>query len=201
MCARYELTTPPERMIERFGLILPEGHELRKPRAFERGEVRPTNLAPVVTAHGAIALLPWGLSVPWQLQPLINARGETLESKPTFKPLLQYRCLVPASAYFEWRKEGKLKIKTRIHPANDNLFAMAGLIGDGRFTIVTCAPAPSIAHIHDRMPVIISRRHETAWLDTKASITDLHQFLDSPPHDFTVLEATVSANPQMELFG
>ncbi|MDX2221402.1 MAG: SOS response-associated peptidase [Rhodospirillaceae bacterium] len=168
MCARYELTTPPERMIERFGLRVPPMSDGGwGPRPFERGEVRPTNIAPVILPGGTVVALPWGLVVTWQDQPLINARAETLDTKPTFRPLLESRCLVPATAYFEWRRDGKNKIKTRISTA-DGLFAMAGLIdarGDTqRFTIVTCAPAPEIAHIHDRMPAVLDPAGQSAWL-------------------------------------
>lgn len=187
-------------MIERFGLILPDEHDFRNPRAFERGEIRPTNLAPVITVGGAVAMRPWGLSVSWQSQPLINARSETLADKPTFKPLLGQRCLVPASAYFEWRKDGKLKIKTRIHPANDNLFAMAGLIGDGRFTIVTCAPSPSIAHIHDRMPVIISPDAEARWLDGRIDFAELAPLLGSDGTRLTFEDLKPLPDRQGQLF-
>lgn len=156
-------------MIERFGLLLPAGHPARKPRALERGEIRPTNLAPIITGDRELTFLPWGFQVSWQNQPLINARAETLAEKATFRKSLEQRCLVPASAYFEWRKDGKLKIKTRIRTADAPLFAFAGLIDEGRFTIVTCAPAGPIAHIHDRMPVVLSREAETQWLDRGTS--------------------------------
>lgn len=176
MCARYELTTPAERVIERFGLKVPPPPENGRsgdewgPRPFERGEIRPTNLAPVILPGGMVAALPWGLAVSWQDQPLINARAETLDAKPTFRPLLGARCLVPATAWFEWRRDGKSKIKTRIATA-EAPFAIAGLIsgaGDQRrFAIVTCAPAPAIAHIYDRMPAVLDTAGEAAWLSTR----------------------------------
>jgi putative SOS response-associated peptidase YedK len=167
MCARYELLTTFESVVAGLALrVPPDDEQTHRPRAFERGEVRPTNLAPVVMPDRSLAWLPWGLAVEWQNQPVINARAETLESKPTFRPLLNQRCLVPASAYFEWRAAGKEKIKTRIK-TNEEVFAFAGLIGAGRFTIVTCAPAAPIAHIHDRMPVILDTAAQDAWLSTK----------------------------------
>ena len=61
-------------------------------------------------------LLGWGLGVDWTAKPLINARAETLAEKRTFRPLLERRCLVPATAYFEWRKDGKARHKNRIRP-------------------------------------------------------------------------------------
>jgi putative SOS response-associated peptidase YedK len=198
VCARYELTTTPEWMVERFGLKIRAAHEARRARALERGEIRPTNLAPVIVQNGELAFMPWGLSVSWQSQPLINARAETLEQKSTFKRLLGQRCLVPASAYFEWRRDGKAKTKTRIGAANDDLLAIAGLVGDGRFTLVTCAPAPSIAHIHDRMPLILARDVERQWLDGSVPFAALKTAL--VPYDGALTWSEPAATAQRSLF-
>ncbi len=165
MCARYELLTTLEGIAA--GVVLrtpPTDDQVHKARAFERGEVRPTNLAPIITPDRTLAWIPWGLAVDWQNQPVINARAETLGSKPTFQPLLNRRCLVPASAYFEWRVTGREKIKTRIRADYSNVFTFAGLLSDNRFLIITCAPAPAIANIHDRMPVILDRAGQDLWL-------------------------------------
>jgi putative SOS response-associated peptidase YedK len=171
MCARYELTTPPERMIERFELKVPPASVGGGgPHTFERGDIRPANLAPVILPGGTLAFLPWGLAVSWQNQPVINARAETLDQKATFKPLLGARCLVPATAWYEWRRDGKAKIKIRIAAA-ETPFAIAGLVGGAadqrRFTIITSAPTPAIAHIHDRMPAVLDRAGEAAWLSPR----------------------------------
>jgi putative SOS response-associated peptidase YedK len=167
MCARYELLTTLESVVAGLALRIPPNDEqARRPRAFERGEVRPTNLAPVVMPDRSVGWLPWGLAVEWQNQPVINARSETLDSKPTFRPLLNQRCLVPATAYFEWRAAGRDKIKTRIR-TDGEVFAFAGLVGAGRFTIATCTSAASITHIHDRMPVILDRAAQALWLSAQ----------------------------------
>jgi len=157
--------------------VPPTDEDARKAHAFERGDVRPTNLAPVILPDGNLGWMPWGLSVTWQNQPVINARAETLDEKPTFRPLLQQRCLVPATAYFEWRTEGKLKFKNRITASNTDVFTFAGLFSDGKFTIVTCAPTPSIAHIHDRMPVILEGNARKYWLDTNQTFAVVKNLL------------------------
>ena len=166
-------------MVERFGLRLPRHGDWAEPRSLALGEIRPTNRAPVIMANGEAAFLPWGLAVSWQPSPLINARAETLDAKPTFKPLLGQRCLVPATAYFEWRKDGRNKIKTRISVAGEPGFAMAGLIGGDRFTVVTCAPTEVIAHIHDRMPVILDAKDGATWLDASAPFASVKPLLKS----------------------
>ena len=96
MCSRYELNAHSRDLVGRFGLTVP-------PPLPNRAEVRPTDAALVIGAGGA-ELLSWGLPVTWQNGPLINARAEGLDSRPTFRPLLaKGRVLVPASAWWEWR--------------------------------------------------------------------------------------------------
>ena len=106
---------------------------------------------------------------------MINARSETLAERPAFRDLLSSRrCLVPADGFYEWRKEGKTKQPMLIYVKDRELFGFAGLWDrwkkpDGTllesFTIATCAPNELMRGIHDRMPVIIQRKDEPAWLD------------------------------------
>jgi putative SOS response-associated peptidase YedK len=162
MCSRYELNEAPNILAKRFGLrwLLPMA---------PKGEVRPTNRSLVIQAEpgGAreAAQLPWGLAVSWDSKPLINARAETLVERKTFRPYLDQRCLVPATGYFEWMRDGRRRIKYRIAPQQSAAFAFAGLIGEGAFAIITCQPEASIGHIHDRMPVILDPQAESAWID------------------------------------
>ena len=157
MCSRFELTAGAGDISRRFSLAAP-------PQLANASVSRPTDPALVIAPEGP-RLLGWGLSVEWDSKPLINARAETLSRKKTFRPLLECRCLVPATAYFEWRKDGATRRKNRIGLADGMLFAFAGLFDGERFTIVTCPPAASIAHIHDRMPVLLPADAEARWLD------------------------------------
>ena len=166
MCGRFEVKTASKKLKERFKLKL-------APPAAAMGEQFPTNRILTIDAEQGLSrgrLLGWGISVDWTDKPLINARAETLTQKATFRPLLNRRCLIPATAYYEWQKgeDGK-KHKMRLHPTDQEIFAMAGLVGaDGdSVTIVTCAPSPEIADIHDRMPVILRPDLEAAWIDPK----------------------------------
>ncbi|MDX2141955.1 MAG: SOS response-associated peptidase family protein [Rhodospirillaceae bacterium] len=165
----------------------------------------------------------------------MNARAETLETKPTFRPLLERRCLVPATAYFEWKNarfqakwssgsppgkradslneafsgakplhtfaenaSGRDKIKTRIHANDNGIIAFAGLIGDGRFTIVTCAPAPAIAHVHDRMPVILGREQQVLWLDETKTFGAVKHVL--APYGDLAADEVPGARPRQSQF-
>ena len=132
---------------------------------------------------------------------MINARAESLDEKPTFRPLLDKRCLVPASAYFEWRtaEDGK-KRKNRIWTEDTPAFAMAGLTDGERFTVVTCAPAADVAHIHDRMPVILDGTDMAAWLSA-ATFDEVRSILVPYAGKLLSEEETPPLPAQPDLFG
>lgn len=159
MCSRFELNATPRDVLGRFMLRVP-------PPWPNRAELRPTDLALTVGA-GEGRLLRWGLTVEWDKRPLINARAETLGQRPAFRHLLGSRVLVPASAWWEWQlgADGKTRTKMRLSREDGGLLALAGLVDGESFVIVTCAPAPSIAHVHDRMPAVLPPEAEAAWSD------------------------------------
>jgi putative SOS response-associated peptidase YedK len=111
---------------------------------------------------------------------------ETIAQRPAFRSLLAAnRCLVPASGFYEWKGEGRDKTPYYIHPKSQQFFAFAGLYGvwhkpdgDGlsTFTIITKDADDFMAHLHNRMPVILERDLEDAWLD--AEITSASEVLD-----------------------
>lgn len=95
--------------------------------------------------------------------------------KPAFRSAFRRRrCLVPASGYFEWRTESGAKQPYCIRPAEALLPVFAGLYehwrdrqGEGvdSCTILVNEAAPSLTHIHDRMPVCLDMAQIAAWLD------------------------------------
>ena len=146
-----------------------------------RFNIAPGNEMPVIIHQekNVLVMMKWGLVPHWTqditlAQRPINARAETLSEKPSFKELLQNRrCLVPASGFFEWKKEGKKTIPFYIHLPNTPLFAFAGLYdqwagSDGNlirtYTIVTTPPNELVAKVHNRMPSILLPEHEDRWL-------------------------------------
>jgi putative SOS response-associated peptidase YedK len=149
-----------------------------------RFNVAPASEMPVIVRsdRNRLVLMRWGL-IPRRTQdiraatPLINARAETLAEKPAFRELLAtHRCLVPASGFFEWKKEGKRKIPSYIRLSKSPLFSFAGLYDQwcnsggvtvSTYTIVTCTANPLVAPLHDRMPVILSPQDEGRWLDPR----------------------------------
>lgn len=130
--------------------------------------IRPTDRAAVLTAGGP-KFLRWGLAVTWDSKPLINARAETLEHKPTFRRLLVNRLAVPAGCWWEW--QGKRKFRLGLADGQDMRFA--GLFDGEDFVIVTRAAAPSLAHVHERMPVAMTGEQAGVWLDGGMDISAL----------------------------
>jgi len=89
--------------------------------------------------------------------------------------MLQRRCLIPASNYYEWEKRDGKKIKYAIRPTKTDMLYLAGIYHlenhDGiiipTFTVLTREAAPEIAFIHHRMPVILPSDYATDWLNTQ----------------------------------
>ncbi|HCO18281.1 SOS response-associated peptidase [Gudongella oleilytica] len=171
MCGRYALDADIDLLIERYKAIIAEKEITTK------SEIFPTDFQPIITESDGrnIELAKWGFMPHYAKRPLINARGETVHEKPTFrKSFLKGRCLVPATAFFEWEEKDNKKIKRKISVEDVTIFSMAGLYEDfiskegNRFrayTILTTDANTQMALIHDRMPVILSPEDEDKWLD------------------------------------
>ncbi len=187
MCGRYTLAASADELVETFDVPLP---------AFEltpRYNIAPSQQAPVVAAdrHGRrMGLLVWGFlpgGAPAPGPGIINARGESVTSKPSFRgAFARRRCLVPADGFYEWRREGARKVPYWIHPLSGGLLSFAGIwerwAGSGAeprhtFAILTTEASEDVAPIHDRMPVIIAPADRAAWLDRGASPDDLRELL------------------------
>jgi len=147
------------------------------------GEIRPTNVVPVIAPgkSGRQAAFPmkWGFQIPGRSL-VVNARTETASQKPTFKEAWEkHRCIIPASWYYEWQHltgnsgQKKTGSKYMFQPKGDSVTYLAGLyrIEEGLpvFTVLTRAPTPELARIHDRMPLIFPKDLIGEWIrpDTK----------------------------------
>ena len=127
MCGRYALTVEPD--------VLQALFALRELSSYDhRYNLAPSQEAPVIVdREGARALKPmrWGLIPSWSKDPkiayrTINARSETAASKPSFRSAYKRRrCLIPASWFYEWKREGKDKIPFRIRRADGQPLAFA----------------------------------------------------------------------------
>jgi putative SOS response-associated peptidase YedK len=130
----------------------------------------------------------WGLIPNWAKDMsgsagMINARSETAATKPAFRDPMRFRrCLVPADAFYEWRKTGTSKQPHCFEVNDGQLFAFAGLWDGWRdpseqwirsCSILTRTPNALTSPVHDRMPVILSREAYDLWLDPGRTDVDV----------------------------
>jgi putative SOS response-associated peptidase YedK len=135
-------------------------------------------------------LLRWGLIPNWATDPsignrMINARAETVAEKPTFRSAFRSRrCLIPASGFYEWKKEEKRKQPYYIRPRGRSSFAFAGLWEQWKnpegslvesCTLITTESNELISQLHDRMPVILPPSDYALWLDP--GFTDVERLI------------------------
>ena len=179
MCGRYRLSRWKEILAEHFDTDFDDLDW--EPRY----NIAPTQPVPVIRrvepgqARQA-SMMRWGLIPSWAADPtigarMINARAETADSKPSFRePLRKQRCLVPADAFYEWRRSAKEKQPFCFEVGVGAVFAFAGLWDrwrdpDGHVletcTILTTTPNNLLADVHDRMPAILPAEHYDRWLD------------------------------------
>ena len=172
MCGRYALHANPEVVALQFGLDAPPefaasynvcpGREILVVRTDREGRR-------VARAHR------WGLVPHWAKDPAIgnklaNARGESLTERPAFRDAFRHwRCLVPASGFYEWQARAGRKVPWYLHPLDGELFGLAGITaywnGLRTVSLITTQPNELMAPIHDRMPVIIAPQDYARWLD------------------------------------
>jgi putative SOS response-associated peptidase YedK len=181
MCGRYTLTRG-EQIRWRFGI-----EEFSETQIGPRYNVCPEQTMPVIVREetNQLEMMRWGLVPFWSKEPkslAINARIEGVLTKPSFrKPIRSQRCLIPATGFYEWKKEGAEKTPFYILRKDGELFAFAGIYdewhGGGAetlktFAIITTAPNELLSQVHNRMPLILQSDQESPWLTTAAAKID-----------------------------
>jgi putative SOS response-associated peptidase YedK len=179
MCGRFALWTPPGTITKYFKVSVARD-------ILPRYNIAPGQNILVIRQTNATQRLPvlirWGLIPSWAKEEsvgfkMINARAESIMEKPAFKAAFKSRrCLIPASGFYEWKKEGSSKQPYLIRLQDADLFALAGIWESWKkpgsdSVIESCAILTSSANrvvgrIHDRMPVIIRPDDFALWLDT-----------------------------------
>jgi putative SOS response-associated peptidase YedK len=181
MCGRYANASSREELNAQFDLAW-EG------ALSPHYNIAPSQIVAIVRAGESaaaheeqreLAFVKWGLIPSWAKEPdigvrLINARAETLAEKPAFRNAWRRRhCLVPASAFYEWKGPPGHKQPWCIRMADGAPFGMAGLWERWKdpsghtvetCTIITTEANALVAKLHDRMPLIIPRAEYAAWL-------------------------------------
>jgi putative SOS response-associated peptidase YedK len=203
VCGRYTLATPTAADIRaRF----PVGEAVEIERRYN---VAPGDdvLAVTTSREGEPRgeRLRWGLVPSWAKTPemglkMINARVETVAEKPAYRTAFErFRCLIVADGFYEWQRAPDGPKRAFHITRSDGLpFSFAGLwsIWHGEderkirsCTIVTTAANSAIASLHDRMPIILERDAEAAWLDAGTSRAELNEILAGLSPAQTALQA------------
>ena len=179
MCGRIILSSPPHVLVEKFFLDM-------VPDLVPRYNIAPaSDIAAVVpnprSSGRLLKMFRWGLVPPWSVGPevgakMINARGESVLEKPSFRDAFtSRRCLIPVDGFYEWQKRGPLKQPFLFRRRDRNVFALAGLWEHWEYpggrqlescTILTTAANSVMRPIHHRMPVVLSARDWKQWLET-----------------------------------
>lgn len=199
MCGRFTLHTPLPALVAQFDATPTPDLQLAL-----RFNIAPTQSVPVVRIHDGqrqITKMHWGLIPSWSTEPkasysTMNARADTLATKPTFRAAYKARrCLVIADGYYEWKAEGKKKLPFLYEIDGGKPFAFAGLWeqwwGDDKdalplesCTIITTEANSLASQIHNRMPVILSPNDYHLWLDPLIKDTaKVAPLLDQFPED------------------
>ncbi len=210
MCYHYNLKSDGAALSRRFGKKAAPGI---KPVPLAVGFEHP--MMPVVT-ESEIRLMRWGLIPSWisnkedadEIQnKTLNARSETVETKPAFSDsFLNRRCLIPATGFFEWQHRGKTKVPFFISLKGEEIFAFAGIFdcfhpyGEAdpvfSFSILTTEANSLMQTIHNtqkRMPVILPKSNEELWLKSAGNSAELHELFK--PFDTSAMQAHTVAKP------
>ena len=203
MCGRFAFYSPHEAVVRLFGVA-------DAPAVVPHYNIAPTQCIAAVRAGAdgvrRLSMLYWGLVPYWATAKsigarMINARSETLKDKPSFRDAYQRRrCLILADGYYEWQRSGAVKQPYFISLRAGEPFGLAGLWERWRdresgeslesCAIVTSVAAQSIAHIHDRMPVIVPSAAHAEWLDPdNRNVASLDRLLAAYPASDLVARA------------
>jgi putative SOS response-associated peptidase YedK len=168
----------------------------------------PSAIEPSAIEHGGVRelrVVRWGLVPFWAKDisigsRLINARAETVATKPAFRrAFARHRCLLPADGFYEWEKSGDSKKSAKqpyyIRREDGGVLAFAGLYELRRdkdrpdddpdswlwtATIITTRAEDEVGRIHDRMPMVIEPDRWADWLDPTATSAEALHGLMTP---------------------
>ncbi len=209
MCGRFSLSTPADIIARFFNLVA-------VPKLKPRYNIAPTQDCPVVrfdaeTKQCSLDMLHWGLIPSWAKDKaignrMINARSESVATKPSFRSAFRRRrCLIVADGFYEWKKLERRKQPYYIRLASAQPFALAGLWehweGEGgppvdSCTIITTEPNELVAPIHNRMPVILRAQNYADWLDPAITDAENTQSLlqPYPPEEMVAFPVSTRVN-------
>ncbi|MCU0836939.1 MAG: SOS response-associated peptidase [Chromatiaceae bacterium] len=208
MCGRFVQYSDPEVYASAFGVAAPC-------EARPRYNLAPTQpvLAVRQAGNGTRELVPlrWGLVPAWSKGPdsrysMINARAETVDTKPAYRNAFRRRrCLIPSEGFYEWKAEGGKKTPYLVRRTDGAPFGLAGLWetwtgADGEplqsCTVIVTDANDLVRTLHERMPVVLAREDYDAWLDPNTTDLDHLKGLLRPalPDGWTLVAVSRKVN-------
>jgi putative SOS response-associated peptidase YedK len=151
-------------MMQKAELGIPVGQSDRDlPQA---DDIKINDSGPVMRAAGnVIELVPMNFSFPHSGRggPVFNFRSEGRKFENS------NRCLIPASAFFEFTGKKYPKAKHRFTLSGASFLAIAGLWREGKsgapaFTMLTTSPGPDVEPYHSRQVVVLKPEDWSAWI-------------------------------------
>jgi putative SOS response-associated peptidase YedK len=223
MCYFVEINLTRIEMQKRFGAEMPEYFRW-EPMPFISAFAFPE--LPVIAGERPDQMVPasWGLIPAWtphrakaeeiRLHTL-NAMAETVHQKPSFRQAFsKCRCLIPVHGFFEWHHSGKHKYPFYITRQDKDIFALAGIVDNWTdkesgeilrsFSVITTPANEVMARIHNtkkRMPAILNKEDEKAWINPTLSAEKALQFLQPFPSKLLSAYTVEKINPSKSFQG
>ncbi len=175
MCGRYTLNKKSKDLAKRYNI------DKVPKEVMLNFNVAPSQIMPVITetedGKRHLEMMQWG--IPRMLgkdfvKEIINTRADKAFGGFWKRTVLNHRCLVPATSFYEWQATKEGKIPFLIHPKSIDLYSFAGIWDrwksqDGHeintYSIMTTEPNKEMRAIHNRMPVILHPEDEKSWLE------------------------------------
>jgi len=209
MCGRYELKAKARALNRHF----PQLH-LSQGEMPQTGEINPTDAVLMITGNSTgylAAKARWGLVGSFLDQaprsPLTTLPSEGLAFKPFYSKILKRsRCLIPATAFYEWQSLAGAKHKMRISQPTGEALMFAGIfdhhpLAGTTCAILTTAADATVSRIHDRMPVILGHDEGSFWLSEHEEFpeTEFTTILQTPSRHTLTIEAVIEEAPSPQL--
>ncbi len=204
MCFNISLARPGEDVSDRFDAVF-DREIVFDPIYHSSAFDIPRHPVICMDEPGRLKWLSWGLIPRWigndtEAKNIrfrtLNARSETIFEKPSFKQaIMENRCLIPVTGFFEFREVNGRKYPYHIRPFDGRILSLAGIFEDWRngsgkdirtFSIVTVKANPLMSRIHNtkmRMPVILKIEEESIWMNRGSSRDDLVSIMKPYPDD------------------
>ena len=206
MCGRKTLTMSKKAIIEE--LMVDEWQVEDYSQSYNIAPTQNSLIMVQDKGSNIVREMRWGLIPGWSKNELhgskmINARLETVTTKPSFKNLInQNRCIILSNGYYEWKQDGSIKVPFFIHRRDRSMILFAGLwtvwpTSSKRiftYTILTTKSQGGISQIHDRMPLILDQSKVGMWTNHDNQFSEIQKGLSKLKHKLSFYQVSDFVN-------